>query len=179
VVQTPPALPDPDQVLKALEGELAAFLKSDLQPREAALRKELAASPGNARVLNKLGVLYARFGKLAEARTQFEAIARQSPDVPALVLVNLGNIAYIDGSYKDAMGLYRRALEKMPESSAALLGLLLAAYEAGDKDNVQLAYTALKKLDPATASRYEYMATGTGGGRAASIERNASMWGDE
>jgi hypothetical protein len=44
---------------------------------------------------------------------------------------------------------------------------------------VDVALTALRKIDPPTADKYSYMGTGGSGGRSASAEREVSVWGDE
>jgi tetratricopeptide (TPR) repeat protein len=172
--------PDPARVFQAYSTELSQFYKSDFEPRIAEVQAALKKSPSDARLLNKLGVLYARFGMLREARTQFELIVRSSSDPPASALINLGNVAYLEGSYQDAYDFYSKALEKAPDSPVALLGKARAGYELGQTAEVKDAYNRLVKAAPSLAEEYAYLGAVSGGSaRAASFEKEVSQWNDE
>ncbi len=181
VVKNPAAPPDPALVLKNSTAELAKVLAVELDPRVAELKKSLQADSKNTKVLNALGVLYARFGLYTEAEAQFNTVKALKGDIPAATLTNLGNISYLGSRYKEAVEYFKSALQKDPNSVAALLGLLLSAYKVGDTQTVDVALAALKKVDPASAEKYSYMGSGTegAGGRAASANPEISLWGDE
>jgi transglutaminase-like putative cysteine protease len=180
VVKSPAAPPDSERVFSSFSAELNAFVAADMKPRAADLQKQLAADPENVKLMTKLGVLYARFGMLKEAQDQFMAVTKKTSDVPSSILVNLGNISYLTSKYTEALGYFRQALQKTPDSVPALLGLLLSAYEMGEKETVNVTYQALKKVDPESAKKYEYMSSeGASSGRAASAEREVTLWGNE
>ena len=158
-------LPDSGEILRDYQQELERFIAGEVQPRASKLKAELKASPNNPKLLNSLGVLYARFGMLDEAAGQFQQILRGGESAPALI--NLGNIAYLKGDNPAALTYYNRALKKSPDSSAALLGVARASYELEDYNAVNGALAQLKKLDPEAASRFSYLGSSGDTGRAA------------
>lgn len=156
-------LPDSDKMLKDYKGELERFIGNEVQPRASRLKEGLKKSPSSAKLLNGLGVLYARFGMLEEASAEFQKILKGG-DVPS-ALINLGNIAYLKDDMKAALTYYNRALQKAPDSSAALLGVARASYELEDYSSVNGALAQLKASDPNAAARFSYL--GSGGGDTA------------
>jgi tetratricopeptide (TPR) repeat protein len=158
-------LPDSGEILREYKNELERFIGSEVQPRASKLKDDLKASPNNARLLNSLGVLYARFAMLEEAAGQFQQILRGGEVASALI--NLGNISYLKGDNPAAMTYYSRALKKAPDSSAALLGVARASYELEKYDDVNRALAQLKQLDPAAASRFSFLGSSGDTARAA------------
>jgi tetratricopeptide (TPR) repeat protein len=176
-------LPDSASVFQAYTAELNRYLGIDLKPRVAELQAALRTNRTSTRLLNKLGVLYARFGLLTDARVQFEAAARVAgPDAPVSVLVNLGNISYLNGSFKDAAEYYNSALSKNPGAPGALRGLALSSYELGDTKTVDSTLAQLRTADPESADKLMALGSGTSAGtgaRAASADREVNTWSDE
>ncbi len=171
--------PDSNRVYASYTRELNQLFQLDFQPRIAKVQADLKVRKDDARLLNKLGVLYARFGMLDEAHAQFEAAIRQSGETTA-TLINLGNIAYIEGRAEEALGCYTRALAKSPRSSMALQGIAMAGYALGDTDAVQNAIAQLQKEDPVAVERLAAQGIGVAGsGRAASAEKELDIWNDE
>ncbi len=176
-------LPDSDSTFKAYTAELNRFLGIDLKPRIAELQNQLKTDRTNARLMNKLGVLYARYGLLTDARIQFEAAVRAGgKEAPTAVLVNLGNVSYLNGSYADAVSYYNKALEKTPGAAGALRGLALASYETGDTKSVDSALDRLKTADPESANKLAALGSGTASesqARAASADKEVNTWSEE
>jgi tetratricopeptide (TPR) repeat protein len=171
-------LPDSGEVLREYKNELERFIGGEVEPRASRLKSELKASPNNAKLLNNLGVLYARFGMLDEAAGQFQQILRGGEVAPALI--NLGNIAYLKGDSGAALTYYNRALKKAPDSSAALLGVAKASYELEKYDDVNSALAQLKNLDPAAASRFSFLGSGRDTARAAEAgKKEVEEWTEE
>jgi tetratricopeptide (TPR) repeat protein len=169
--------PEPARVFQAYSTALSQFYRSDFEPRIIGIQAALKKAPDDPKLLNRLGVLYARFGMNREARMQFEQIVRSSKESFPAVLINLGNLAYLEGSYQEAYDFYSRALDKTPDSPLALLGVARAAYELGMKDAVKDAYDRLYKAAPQIAKEYPYLAAVSGGApRAASAEKEVSEW---
>ncbi len=169
---------DSAKVYNAYAAELDKVFDADFQPRISKLLADLKKKDDPA-LMNKLGVLYARFGMYKEASQQFNAVVKASGEIPS-ALINLGNIAYLSAKYKDAVAYYNRALVKSPASSTALQGVVLAAYEIGDAASVKVALTKLKDADPAAAERLASL-DGTAGPaegirRAAAVEKEVSSW---
>jgi hypothetical protein len=171
--------PDPTRVFQAYSMALSQFYKNDFEPRIAEVQAALKKEPNDPKLLNRLGVLYARFGMNREARAQFEQIVRTGTEAFPAVLINLGNLAYLEGNYQDAFEFYSRALEKAPESPVALLGLARAAYELGKNTDAKDAYDRLMQSAPQVAQEYAYLGAAAGGAaRAASAEKEVTEWTD-
>jgi tetratricopeptide (TPR) repeat protein len=179
IIKTPVFPPDSEKIYSAYVKELNAFFTADFQPRLKKLQDSLKVKKDDAKLLNSVGVLYARFGMYADAKTQFEAIVKKNGDVPT-ALINLGNIAYLGAMNDVAFDYFSRALAKSPGSSAALQGIALTGYELGKASDVNSALAKLKDADPEAAERLASLGTGGGtSGRASSSEKEISTWNDE
>ena len=176
-------LPDSESAIKAYQSEMNRFLGVDLKPRVNDLLAALRSDRSNVKLMNKLGVLYARYGMLTDARIEFEAAVRAAGKSPSTaVLVNLGNISYLNGSFADAVSFYNQALEKAPGAASALRGLALASYELGDTKQVDSALDRLKGADPESASQLASLGSGKteeGKARAASEDKEVTSWSEE
>jgi len=171
--------PDSERIFGAYAAELQAFWATAFQPRVSKLQDDLKLQKSDSRLLNKLGVLYARFGKYDEARQQFEKIVSSNGEVPS-ALINLGNIAYVGGDNQAALDYFTRALKRSSNNSFALQGIAMAGYELGDTNAVQTALAQLKTTDPDAAERLASLDTGSGGkSRAASAEKEVTSWNEE
>ena len=183
VLKEPVRLPDGESAFKAYTAELNRFLGLDLKPRAAVLQDQLKTDRRNTKLMNKLGVLYARYGMLTEAKIQFEAALRIAGEsASAGVLVNLGNISYLNGNFSDAVTYYNKALEKAPNAPGALRGLALSSYEAGDTKQVDDALSRLKTADPESAEKLAALGSGTTANsqaRAASADKEVNSWSEE
>jgi hypothetical protein len=166
------APPDPAKVYAAYSAEIDRIVAGELAPRAAKIQAEVKAG-GGSKSQNKLGVLYARFGMLPEAKAQFEAAAKRGDD--AAPLVNLGNLAYLGGKYQEAYDYYGKALGKKADSALALLGLVRAGSELGKADETARALERLRKVAPATAANLPQ----AGEGRAAAADKEVSEWSAE
>ena len=114
-------IPNRGQLTSAFRTELDHFIKRELQVMEQPLKERLSNRPGDSRTLNKLGVLYARYGHLDEARKCFRDANKTGYYVPALV--NLGNVAFLEGDYTEARASWKSALKEEPDNNKALLGM--------------------------------------------------------
>ena len=173
-------LPEPEQLLSAYQASLARFIDRELAPRVEKLRLEINQSGGNPRLVNRLGVLYARFGRYDEARAEFERAVRAN-HAPALI--NLGNIAYLRKDFEGALRHYQQALSRTPDNKTALLGLARAQFELEHYQEAGKAYAAVRTLDPKLAGEYTYLASISGGearASAAAVQRTGgSTWSEE
>ncbi len=179
VLQGSTVNPDPTRVFQAYSMALTQFYKRDFEPRIAEVQASLRDKPGDPKLLNRLGVLYARFGMNREARAQFEQIVTGGREAVPAALINLGNLAYLEGSYQDAYDFYAKALEMVPESPVALLGLARAAYELGRNTDAKDAYDRLMKSAPKVAEEYAYLGAAAGSAARAGSEQEVSEWTEE
>jgi tetratricopeptide (TPR) repeat protein len=148
--------PASKDVEKSYAGEFDRFLHREVDDRAAALEKEAQKSGDSPSALNKLGLLYARFGMLSQAEKQFrKAVARQEY-LPALV--NLGNVLYLKRDFPGAMGAFDRARKKEPKNPSVLLNIARILYEQEKYDSARQSYEALAAVDPQLAKENRYLA---------------------
>lgn len=132
--------PDPASLLKSFESEMNSFVKREIEEQVTGLENQIARSNNNERYINRLGVLYARYGLYDEAIGEFNRISRSY--VPAMT--NLGNIMYQQQDYIGAIKWYEKALDMEPDSRTALLGAARANYEIENFGSVKILYTSLE-----------------------------------
>ena len=165
-----PPLPAASALSAGLKSALRSLANRELTPRAAALAAEAKNSSSSARILNSLGVLYARFGEYAKAQEQFNAANAKGGYRPALL--NLGNLLLVQRQYKQAAAQFQKALKIAPADRAGLVGLALAQDGMGAKEDAKTSFELLKATDPDLAARYTFLA-GEGGesARAASADQ--------
>jgi tetratricopeptide (TPR) repeat protein len=179
VLQGAISAPEAVRVYQATATALNQFATAEIKTRADELLSLLKKTPTDAKLLNKLGVLYARFGLFKDARTQFELVTKNSRDVPASTLINLGNLSYLEGKYQEAFDYFNKALARDAQSVIAILGKARAAYELRKDDEVKKAYDLLLKAAPDTAKQYEYLgSSATGSGRASAVDKEVQIWSE-
>lgn len=144
----------------ALERVAAAVVESEMTPLAAALRESIAS--GGSRVgrdYNRLGVLYASYGELEDARAAFRAAFERTGYAPAQV--NLANVLVLLGEFEEALELYEAYESQHGESAAVALGLSLARFRLADYDGCARAYERLAWLAPGLASESAYLVVRT------------------
>lgn len=173
--------PREDRLELAFENAVGRFVAAELAPRVERFRSEMGPSGGNARQLNALGILYARYGLFKDARAAFsQAVAQGSRSA----LVNLANVEFLLKDYNAAARLYADTLRDDPENKAALLGLARSRYELDAYADADELFARVNRLDPALASKYAYLSSSIGAASAArasaAADRGGSVpWQDE
>jgi hypothetical protein len=154
---TAPALSLPAEaaLVKAYAAEVKTFISREIATQVSAIQAEIKKDGGLPQTRNKLGVLYARYGLTAEASAEFERVLKAAEYVPALV--NLGNIAFLAGDAKKALGWYERAQKKEPDKATVLLCIARANQELENYGKVKEAYGRLKTVDSALAAQFTYL----------------------
>ena len=157
-----PAEPD---LLARCSKETALFVDREISARVARLQQEIAAASGNPKPINKLGVLYARYGQIDKAEKEFLRILAREEYVPALV--NLGNLSFLRADMQKSITYFGRAFRKEPNNPSVLLGLSRAYYERGDAQQAGALFARLQEAAPDLALKHAYLRTGsTEGARA-------------
>jgi tetratricopeptide (TPR) repeat protein len=160
-------LPPESDWVKLYTDEVKSFINREIATRVAGIQAEIKKTQNNSESINKLGVLYAKYGLHTEAQAQF-ALLDSKDYAPALV--NLGNIYFLQENWDKALSYYQRAVKKDASNALALLGVARASHEKQNYGDVQTAYKALKTVNAALASRYSYLElTGSEATRAASV----------
>jgi len=159
----------------AFKEGIARFINRELPKRLGELKAELAKSNNNPRILNKLGVLYARYGQYKEAKEQFQA-ALKGGYAPAYT--NLANVAFLQKDYAEARRNYELTLKGNPEDSAAMIGLARTLYEMEDYASAAKLYEQVREINPTLAAQYEYLESkgAQTPGRSASASRGDASW---
>ena len=172
-------IPDDDIILESYLAELDKIILRELRPRIAALQKDIRSSNNAPSKINKLGVLYARYGYFNKAEAEFRKITERSGYVPALV--NMGNILFIKENYKEALEYFTRANAKNPESAGSLLGIAKVSFELEKYDAVQTAYSKVESINPALADNYSYLVlkNETVGRASAADYKEKALWDEE
>ncbi|MEE8441887.1 MAG: hypothetical protein V3S41_09210, partial [Spirochaetia bacterium] len=171
---------EPDQSVIASEfaDALAEFVNTQIATRELQIQANLEDRPGDRRLLNRLGVLYAQYGIWEKAQEQFEAIVETEDYLPALL--NLGHIAYLDEEYRTAVNYYEKVLGLQSAHPNALLAAARANHELENYGNVRTYYEQLRVLSPRLAVDYSYLdlssSNETARAQAASQLKDRVLW---
>jgi hypothetical protein len=170
--------PKEDDLARRYASAVQAVVQREIREPLADLEKRIAASEGDPALLNRLGVLYVRYGLAAEAELAFSsAISRGGGVAP---LVNMANLSRIRGDTMRAIDYYRAALEQKPDNVSACVGLLLAASEVGQDGLVAEMHERLRELDSRTAAAYErYLTRDKETSRAAGEDMEENVIWDE
>jgi tetratricopeptide (TPR) repeat protein len=174
--------PSDAQILDVFNRNIRHLVDRELEPQVAALRVRAQRAPTDPRILNSLGVLYARYGYTDEAATEFETILKQREYFSAIV--NLANIRYMAGDMNAAHDLYLRAGKIRADSALDSLGLARTSFELADYRTANSYYDRLKTENAAMAARYSYLAAGSAAKAAtrasgAEAARTLMLWSDQ
>ena len=132
------------------------YLDSTVSPQAARIQAEIERSGGTPETFNRLGVLYARYGMLAEARDAFEkALAVDKGYVPTLI--NMGNVYYVRENMDRALEYYERAYENDPENTRVILNIARVNHSLENYGIVKQYYDRLVSADPELASQFSYL----------------------
>jgi len=104
------ALPTQAVFRDAYRLELDRFSRSQIDSRVAALQKQISQGKEGDKAANRLGILYAQFGLLAEARAQFENATKRTGLKEARI--NIGNIDFLENRLEDAKQEYQQVLQE-------------------------------------------------------------------
>lgn len=178
VSDTELAPPQRNEVSSLFQQELESFVNRQIRSREEELLARLEENPNDLRLRNRIGVLYARYGKYEQAKEHFEQIVQDTSFVPAYV--NLGNIAFLRENFEQAREYYTKALEQDPDNSAAILGRARVANRLENYDVADEQYDRLSSLNQDLADRFSHLDPRQGeqavrGGSAAQLAREV-VW---
>ncbi|MBE3064240.1 MAG: tetratricopeptide repeat protein, partial [Spirochaetes bacterium] len=148
--------PSEEQVNVAFENAIVRFISREIGPRVQQLLSKMPNGQGTDRQHNTLGMLYARYDMLKEARGEFEKAAVNGY-VPALC--NLGNVAFLEKSFEESVRYFEQALRLQPEAKAALLGLARAKYELDQFSESDALFAVVREIDHALADSFAYLSS--------------------
>ena len=166
-----------EKVVRAFENSLYRYIKREIDPQVERIRE--GRSFGDGRSCNRLGILYATYGILPEAKEWFTK-ALEDEFEPAAV--NLGNVSFLMDDYESAVLYFTQALEYRPNNRAALIGLARAKYELDVFTEADELYEQIKEIDPDLAERYSYLSSRVEGSvsqASSAADRKGDMVWDE
>lgn len=146
---------DGEAIASGVAQSLELFVQREVAPRELDLLSRLDQRPGDPRLLNRLGALYARYGLIDKAEQAFIDATEQRNYTPSLV--NLGNIAMLQERLLDAQRYYERALDADPGNVYALLGVARASHGLENYGTSSRYYEQLAEIDPQLAEQFSYL----------------------
>lgn len=167
------AFPSDQDVARRYTIALQNVVQREIADQETTLGNEIARHVSEEKNLNRLGVLYARYGLVDKARAAFDKAIALSANTPQLS--NRANLAFMEGDYENAVEYYGRAAARDPRHLGARIGLLLVYNALGDDRRVAEALAALRDIDPATADKYVGLGTVQSGSRALNADRQGGI----
>lgn len=173
-------LPSEERILEIFDDRVTRFIDREIFPQVAKLEADIERTGGSVKYINKLGVLYARYGLYQRAVTEFEKILEQREHVPTLI--NIGNIHFIEKAMENALEYYERAEENAPDNPKVVLAVARANHELENYGAVRKNYEKLQTLDPSLALQFGYLdLRGEEGARAAELSAVADLvlWEEE
>jgi tetratricopeptide (TPR) repeat protein len=162
--------------------ELSGYVQQEIYPQVQAMKIQIAKAKDKSMARNRLGVLYARYGRMDEALEQFNLVLASGNYTPTVI--NKANILFLDGSYRDALALYQKALSAQKDAPTALLGIARCQFALKSYEKVADPFSKLKKLRPELAADYSYLDMGgsdAGSSRASeqATQTRQMAWEDE
>ncbi len=174
------SMPGRLEVVNALQSELIRYIDREIYPQVSKLQGKIRENKNEPRYVNRLGVLYARYGLMDKAKIQFNKILKSRDYVPSLL--NMGNLSLLKKDIKGALAYYQRAAKKEPNNPKVLLSIARASHELENYGTVRDAYEKLKVVDPDLAERFAYLdLRGEEASRAAEISKakEVMVWDEE
>ena len=172
--------PSTDAIMASYRTNLDEFVDREVEEKADHYFGLIRSKGDTANLRNRLGILYARYGKYPEAEKQFLLSADRDRTYVA-PLVNLGNLYFLKEEMQEALGWYEKAEQKSPENEKVLAGLARARYELEQFDKAEASYNRLAEIDPDLAAKYSYIGNQSDSFARASAaqERGKTYWEDE
>ena len=169
------SMPSLQEVAAAIEAELRRVVDAEIAAQLSALREEIRTQGEQSSLLNRLGVVYARYGMYTEAEEQFNRALHRQDYLPSLI--NMGNLCFLRGETRKALAFYEQASVAAPENPQLLINLVRTHLALGNREQAAACYDRLKECDPQRAKQVSDPGAGAAG-RAAGIEERM-VWEEE
>jgi tetratricopeptide (TPR) repeat protein len=172
-------MPSSDSILAAYLQEMIRFVDREIYPKVSRLEQEIGSGTDTPASRNRLGILYAKYGKWDKAEQEFLQVLSKGEYSPALV--NLGNLHYQKKDYDRARHYYERAAALDPKSATVQLCLARVYHEQEQYELARASYESLKRADAGLAERFAYLGGGDSGTARAgesSARRETVLWSE-
>ena len=171
-------LPPSEDIVAVYTKSLDRFIGGELRITEQKLKAQINKSGFNAAQINKLGVLYARFGQFDKAEAEFQKVVSKKDYLPSLI--NLGNIYLTKDNAPEAFKYFAKAERISPDNSKVLLGLARCSYDTGDIKAANSNFKKLETANPKLAMKYPHLGSENSAfGRASQVKNHeVTEWED-
>lgn len=169
-------IPDQPQIARSYGIALETVVQREINPQVARIEEQIEASGGNPAFVNRLGVLYARYGLYDRAMNEFVPLADRQSYGPAMV--NTANIYFLREEYARSLRYYSMAAKTLADATKAKLGMARAQYQLENYAAAKQSYAEVAAADPDLAQRFAHLGSiGSGGARASSAaNRGLAVW---
>ena len=147
-------------IAQSYSNQLDTFVKNEMGPREEELLTKLEKDRDDPKLLNKLGILYSRYGYYDDALEFFKRVLSNSEYLPAIM--NIGNVYALQGKTDSAMTYYLKALRKAPENPKILLTLTRAYLKQGEITKAEETLGRARQIDPGLAVSFPEITAASG-----------------
>ena len=176
--EAPPAFsfPQSSKILASYVAEFDRFVSDEFSPQLAKLTEAVRASGGKSKDVNRLGILYARFGKYSDAESEFQKILKREEYLPALI--NMANLSLLRDNPKTAVSFIDRALKKDPRNRVALSTAVRIKTELGDQASATRHFAVLQSVDPTAATALASTMESPSGRASDALSKTRVEWDD-
>ena len=172
--------PEKEAILANYDENLQFFINREINPKVSYFEEKISTGSDTAKLRNRFGVLYARYGQYDEATAQFrKAIRMESSYISPLI--NLGNIHFLNENSNEALLWYQKAEKINPLNTKVIAAIARTQYELEEYQQAEMRYVKLKELAPTLAADYAYLGNESSfAGRAsAGTSRGITLWAEE
>jgi tetratricopeptide (TPR) repeat protein len=148
-------LPPADQILAAFSQEADRLIEREIAPKVARLEAEINSTGGSPVAHNRLGILYAKYGRLEKAEEAFTKAMGRGGYTPAQV--NLGNLYFLRKDLPRAQLAYEKAAAVEPGNPTVMVNLARIYHEQEKYELAADIYERLVLVDADVASRHAYL----------------------
>ncbi len=171
--------PDKENIISNYTDNLQQFINREILPKVSSFKDKISSGNDSARLRNRFGVLYARYGQYNDATEQFKKAIRMNPSYVS-PLINLGNIYFLNEKTDNALSWYKKAEKLDPFNSKVIAAVARTQYELEDYKEASERYAKLKVQAPDLAAEYSYLGNeSTYSGRAAAATAKGTTLWDE
>ena len=146
-------------------GAAQGQLEIDLIETVTQAKQTVDENPTSTAAHLNLGFAYLELGSMQQAKAEFESVVRLDPHAPGGYYW-LGGVYFLQARYEEAIDVFQRALEKLPDWSVAYHALGMSHFERHNHDAAEIAFNkALELMYKSRLPKYEVPlpSFGTGG----------------
>jgi tetratricopeptide (TPR) repeat protein len=146
---------DSDQIAPLFAAELDRFIEREIFAQTERLQRRVDAGRADAAIYNRLGAVYARYGRLDQARDYFLEASRDRSHAPSLM--NLANLAMLEGELSQAIVHLERAESISPRDPYVKIQLARVQSRRGDFGRSAEYYRAVEEAAPEPAAQFAHL----------------------